>query len=134
MTDTTTLTIPPATVVNLDLFPAYSEEAIDHIEKMRADRPIRVIATDSHLLIYAEIPGRKAGIDGPEPSIVTPLYDLQGRPNDGYIATTELGEFKITRMKHCGCGSALRSPKPYKGTPYMIQNTPLPKSLYKKDD
>lgn len=128
------MNVPPAVEVRLDLFPAESPELSELLPEVPADKPLRVIATDSHLVVYAEVPGRKSGPEGPEPTMVFGLRQFNGRPRDGYLAVTTGGTFYIKRMRHCGCGSMLRIPRPYPGVPYIISNTPLPTSLYVGED
>lgn len=118
--------IPEAREVRLDLFPAQSEEISDLLPTTPRTKPIRVIITDSHMIIYAETPNLQAGSHGPDPALILPVTEFYGSPRDGYLAISEGIRYYIKRMKHCGCGTSLRSPRPYPSTPYVITRTEIP--------
>lgn len=109
------ISVRPAEFIRLDLFPATVEKIIheDTVEIL-SDQARVIITNDT---FYAFIDGEF----GTEILIEEYLIDFTGSNISGYIVITEETAYKITRTKHCGCGSRLRGFFPYPGVPFQIK-------------
>jgi hypothetical protein len=95
------------------LFPAQVERINEEGEYtlVSADA-VRVIVTNDTFYVFVE------GERGPEIAMEEYISDFSGTNVTGYtVITADDSEFRVTRAKHCGCGSRLRGFFPFPGVP-----------------
>ena len=97
-----------ANFVRLDLFPASATVGDETYA------PARIVVTDDSVHVYVDAPG------GPVEAYTARLEDFSGRRTTGYTATIDGGSVvQINRASGCGCGSRLKSFRPFAGVPHV---------------
>jgi hypothetical protein len=106
----------PANLIYIDLFPA--QVSIGSVnEPPLDDQELKVIVTDNYFYVFHDTP------PGPETMIKEPLVEFDGNSKEGYTVTTTLGHtYYFRRAENCGCGSRLRSVRPFDGVPMPPRN------------
>lgn len=95
-----------AEFIRLDLFPANIEKDVTQI-----GYESRVIITDDMFYIF------KDGESGPVVYLAESLVEFEGNNLQGYVVTTDNGQYLVVRAPSCGCGSRLRGFFPFAGVP-----------------
>lgn len=100
----------PAEYVLLDLFPCTVQGPEGTIGP-----EVRVILTDNHLYAFQDAP------TGPQIVLKAPHNGEEGYTGT-ITAGFQVGDYSITRLTSCGCGSRLRSFFPFIGVPIRALN------------
>ncbi len=106
------LSVRPATFLRLDLFPATVERIDEESGEytLVSTEAVRAIVTNDTFYVFID------GELGPEITMEEYISDFSGTNIIGYtVITADDSEYKITRAKHCGCGSRLRGFFPFPG-------------------
>jgi len=99
----------PASYLYLELFPALLR--LDNPQGEVLGEMYKVIVTDNRF--YAV----KDSKNGPYVEYESTLVSFEGNAGSGYTIITEDETYYAKRAQNCGCGTMLRSVRPYLGLP-----------------
>lgn len=106
-----TSTLPPnkedVRYINFEAFPG---SVTDEEGWKSLNEQLKIIATDSHLVIYE---------DFDLPLRTYELLSWEQVDRKTYIVQTDAGQLTIKREENCGCGNRLRGFHPFLGVPHI---------------
>lgn len=105
--------VEPADYIQLDIFPG--ELYLDTKEGAPIGDQYRIIVTNNYLYVIEDT------INGPQPTIKSPISSFEGTNKIGYTVDTPDGVYYVKRAQNCGCGSRLRGIHPFAGVPFISQ-------------
>lgn len=103
----TELDTEPAKYISLDLFPASVHVGSEDSPSLKDD--YKVIVTDNYFYVITDTP------EGAVLEVKEPLVSFEGNYKTGHVVETDQNVYYIRKSTNCGCGTRLRSLRPFKG-------------------